>query len=445
MTLAELLPSVGTSAEPPLAPNLWPTGTRPADGGDLSFGGLPMTQLAARFGTPCQLLDEVEVRRRARSFRAALPSAEVAFAGKALPIRSVCRWLAEEGLSLDVCSAGELAVARSVGFPAERILLHGNVKTPEDLKAAFAYQVGRIVLDSLDELEQVAALAPAEQAVMIRVTPGIDAHTHRAITTGVDDQKFGFALASGAAMAGIERILGRPNLRLVGLHCHLGSQVCQVAVYEEAVRRMVGLMVAARDRYGVTVGQLDIGGGFAVPYVDGDAGFDVTGFAGRVRCALTYECARHRLAVPRLIVEPGRSIVANAGVTLYRVITVKAGGARTFVAVDGGMSDNPRPALYGARYTVRLVGRHSRAHRRPVTVVGRHCEAGDILAEDAPLPADIRPGDLLAVPVTGAYHHALSSNYNLVCRPPIVGVLAGVARPLVRRETEEDLLRRDLG
>jgi diaminopimelate decarboxylase len=404
-----------------------------------------MTQLAARFGTPCQLLDEAEVRRRARSFRAALPTAEVAFAGKALPIRSVYRWLAEEGLSLDVCSAGELAVARSVGFPAGRILLHGNVKTPEDLKAALAYRVERIVIDSLDEIEQVAALAPVDQAVLIRVTPGTDAHTHQAITTGIEDQKFGFSLASGAAMAGIERILGRPNLRLVGLHCHLGSQVCQVATYEEAVRRMVGLIAAVRDRHGVTVDQLDIGGGFAVPYVDGEQGFDVTGFADRVRCALTYECARYRLAVPRLIVEPGRSIVANAGVTLYRVITVKTGDTRTFVAVDGGMSDNPRPALYDARYTVRLVGRHSRAHRRPVTVVGRHCEAGDILAQNAPLPADIHSGDLIAMPVTGAYHHALSSNYNLVCRPPIIGVLAGVAHPLVRRETEEDLLRRDQG
>jgi diaminopimelate decarboxylase len=423
---------------------LWPAGTRLADGGDLSVAGVPLTHLAARFGTPCQVLDEADVRRRARAFRAALPDAEVVFAGKALPIRAVFRWMADEGLSLDVCSAGELAVARSVGFPAERILLHGNVKTPEDLKAALAYRVGRIVIDSLDEIEQLAALTPA-QDVMIRVTPGVDAHTHRAITTGVEDQKFGFSLASGAAMAAVERILGQPSLHLVGLHCHIGSQVCQVAAYEETVRRMVGLIAAVRERHGVTIGQLDIGGGFAVPYVDGDPGFDVAGFAGRVRCALTYECARHRLAVPRLIVEPGRSIVANAGVTLYRVITVKAGGARTFVAVDGGMSDNPRPALYDARYTVRLVGRHSRAHRRPVTVVGRHCEAGDILAQDVPLPVDIRPGDLLAVPVTGAYHHALSSNYNLVCRPPIVGVLAGVARPLVRRETEEDLLCRDLG
>ena len=420
---------------------LWPADTRLADGGDLSFGGLPITHLAARFGTPCHLLDEAEVRRRARSFREALPAAEVAFAGKALPVRSVFRWMAEEGLSLDVCSAGELAVARSVGFPAERILLHGNVKTPEDLKAALAYRVGRIVIDSLDEVDQVSALACAAQSVMIRVTPGIDAHTYRAIATGVEDQKFGFSLASGAAMAGIERILGQPSLRLVGLHCHVGSQVCQVATYEEAVRRMVGLIAAVRDRHGVTVGQLNIGGGFSASYVDGDPSFDVHGFAYRVMCALTYECARYRLPIPRLIVEPGRSIVANAGVTLYRVITVKPG----FVAVDGGMSDNPRPALYGARYTVRLVGRHSRACRRPVTVVGRHCEAGDILAQDVPLPADVRAGDLLAVPVTGAYHHALSSNYNLVCRPPIIGVRAGVARPLVRRETEEDLLRRDVG
>ena len=381
------------------------------------------------------------MRRRTGAFRAALPDAEVVFAGKALPIRSVLRWLADEGLSLDVCSAGELAVARSIAFPAERIVVHGNVKTPEDLKAALAYRVGRIVIDSLEEIEQVGAIAPVPQDVLIRVTPGVDAHTHRAITTGVDDQKFGFPLASGAALAALERVVGQPGLRLVGLHCHIGSQVGQVAVYEETVRRMVGLIAAVRERYGVTVGQLDVGGGFAVPYVDGDPDFDMAGFACRVRCALTYECARHRLAMPRLVVEPGRWIVATAGITLYRVITVKDG----FVAVDGGMSDNPRPALYGARYTVRLVGRHSRARRRPVTVVGRHCEAGDILAEDVPLPVDVRAGDLLAVPVTGAYHHALSSNYNLVGRPPIVGVAAGAARPLVRRETEEDLLRRDLG
>jgi diaminopimelate decarboxylase len=198
-------------------------------------------------------------------------------------------------------------------------------------------------------------------------------------------------------------------------------------------------------RHGVTIGQLDIGGGFAVPYLAGDSEFDLAGFAHRVRVALHYECDALRLPVPKLIIEPGRSLVATAGVTLYRVITVKHGAKRTFVAVDGGMSDNPRPALYGARYTVRLVGRHSYAAARPVTVVGRHCEAGDVVAEDVPLAADVRSGDLIAVAGTGAYHHALSSNYNMVGRPPLVGVAAGRARLLVRRETEEDLLARDLG
>ncbi len=444
MTLAELLPSVAASVQPRLAPGIWPTGTHPTPGGDLSFGGIPMTHLAGRFGTPCSLLDEAEVRSRARAFRAALPSAEVAFASKSLPCRSVLRWLAEEGLSLDVCSAGELAVARSIGFPAERIMMHGNVKTPEDLKAALSYRVGRIVIDSLDEIDALAALVAFPQPVLIRVTPGIDAHTHQAIATGVEDQKFGFSLASGAALVAIEKVLATPGLRLVGLHCHLGSQVRRIDGYEEATRRMVGLLARVRDEHQVVLDQLDLGGGFAAAYVDGDGEFDLPGFAHRVRATLGYECSAARLPVPRLTIEPGRSIVANAGVTLYRVITVKH-GSRTFVAVDGGMSDNPRPALYGARYTARRIGRHGRAALRPATVVGRHCEAGDVLAEDIPLPEDIRAGDLLAVPGTGAYHYALASNYNMVCRPPLVGVCAGEARLLVRRETEEDVLARDLG
>ncbi|HEX3781021.1 MAG TPA: diaminopimelate decarboxylase [Pseudonocardiaceae bacterium] len=444
MTLAELLPSVGASVQPRLEQGIWPAGTHTIAGGDLSFGGIPMTHLAARFGTPCALLDETEVRVRARAYREALPGAEVAFASKSLPCRSVLRWVAEEGLSLDVCSAGELAAARSVGFPAERIMLHGNVKTGEDLKAALSYRVGRIVIDSLDEIEALAALVTFPQSVLIRVTPGVDAHTHRAIATGVEDQKFGFSLASGAAMAAVEKVLATPGLRLVGLHCHLGSQVRRIDSYEEAARRMVGLLARIRDEHRVVLDQLDLGGGFAAAYRDGDGEFDLPGFAHRVRATLGYECSVARLPVPRLTIEPGRSIVANAGVTLYRVITVKH-GTRTFVAVDGGMSDNPRPALYGARYAVRRIGRRTRATMAPATVVGRHCEAGDIVAEDIPLPSDIRAGDLLAVPGTGAYHYALASNYNLVCRPPLVGVRAGEARLLVRRETEEDVLARDLG
>lgn len=441
MTLPELLPSIGLSGERPIESTLWPRGTRTGDAGELVVGGVAVTRVAARFGTPCHILDESEVRRRARAFRRALPEAEIVFASKALPVRSVFRLIHEEGLSLDVCSAGELAVARSVGFPAERIVLHGNVKTPEDLKAALSYGVGRIVVDSFDELDRLGALAPAGQAVLVRVTPGVDAGTHRAITTGTDGQKFGFSLASGAATDAVGRILAEPNLRFAGLHCHLGSQIRRVAPYEEAARAMIELIAELREWYGTEVELLDLGGGFAVPYLAGQQDFDLTGLAHRLRVALSHECASRRVPVPRLAIEPGRAIVATAGITLYRVMAVKQGA---FVAVDGGMSDNPRPSLYGARYTARVVGRHTTAPRRPMTVVGRHCEAGDILAEDVPLPCDIHPGDLLAVPVTGAYHHSLSSNYNLVPRPPIIGIRDGVARVLIRRETEEDLLRRDL-
>lgn len=408
-------------------------------GGELLVGGVPLTELAARFGTPCQVLDEAEVRRRCREILTALPEAEVAYASKALSCRAVLRWVAEEGLSVDVCSAGELAVARSVGIPAERILMHGNAKTAEDLKAALGHRVGRIVVDSLDEIEALAALARAGQRVLIRVTPGIDGHTHAAINTAVEDQKFGFSLSSGAAAEAVQRVLAHPGLVLAGLHCHIGSQVSRVASYEEAARRMVGMLATIHEEHGITVPELDLGGGFAVPE------FDLPGYANRLRIALHYECAQHGLPEPRLTIEPGRAIVATAGVTLYRVITVKRGPTRTFVAVDGGMSDNPRPALYGARYTLRMIGRPVVAAHEPMTVVGRHCEAGDVLGTDLPLPADLHAGDLLAMPVSGAYHHGLASNYNQVTRPPLVAVAAGSSRLIVRRETEEDLLARDLG
>ncbi|HEX7307097.1 diaminopimelate decarboxylase [Lentzea sp.] len=437
MTLAELLPSTGCSTAPVPEAGVWPDGTR-LDGSDLVIGGVPATRLAARFGTPCQVLDESTVRARAQAFRAALPDAEVVFAGKSLPCPEVYRWMAQEGLSLDVSSAGELALAKAAGFPSERIILHGNVKTGEDLKAALQHGVSRVVVDSFDEIAQLGALARHGQEVMVRVTPGVDARTHAAIATGVEDQKFGFSLASGAALEAVLRVVEQPSLRLVGLHCHIGSQVRHVASYEEAARRMVGLIASC----GVRIEQLDLGGGFCAPYLPGEPSFDLFGFAQRIRGTLNYECALRRVPVPRLLVEPGRAIVANAGVTLYRVCAVKEGTTRTFVAVDGGMSDNPRPALYGAKYAVRLVGRGGRT--KPVTVVGRHCEAGDVLADDVPLPADVHAGDLLAVPATGAYHHALASNYNQVCRPPVVAVRDGVARPVVRRETEEDLLRRYL-
>ena len=354
-------------------------------------------------------------------------------------------WVAQEGLSLDVCSAGELAVAAAARFPAGRIILHGNAKTPEDLQAALGYGVGRIVIDGFAEIARLSALSPVRQRVLIRVTPGVQAHAHPAVATGVEDQKFGFSLSSGAAAEAVQRVLAHPELELVGLHCHLGSQLTDLAAYETAARKLVGLMAATRDRSGIVLAELNLGGGHAVPYVDGDEGFHLTEFAERVRRVVAAQCAGFRLPVPHLVVEPGRAIVNRSIVTLHHVLAVKhIAGGRTFVAVDGGMSDNPRPELYGARYSVHAL-RPSRAPAETVTVVGRHCEAGDVLAADVPLPADIRPGDLIAVPGTGAYNHSMASNYNMVGRPPVIAVRDGAARPLIRRETVSDLLARDIG
>jgi diaminopimelate decarboxylase len=404
-----------------------------------------LSSLAAAYGTPAYIVDEADVRSRCRSYVAAFGDGEVAYAGKAFLCRAMASWIAQEGLSLDVCSAGELAVARSVNFPPERIILHGNAKTPGDLRAAFGYGVGRIVIDAASEIARLAAQSPVRQRVLIRVTPGVDAHAHRAVATGVEDQKFGFSLRSGAAADAANRVLAHPELELIGLHCHLGSQLTDLTAYEVAARKLIGLMAALRDTRGIVLSELNMGGGHAVPYLAGDPDFDLAGFAERVRRVVRDECARLRLPRPHLVIEPGRAVINRAVVTLYRVLVVKhASPERTFVAVDGGMSDNPRPGLYGARYSVAAV-RHSQACPQPVTVVGRHCEAGDVLAADVPLAADIRPGEFIAVPGTGAYNHSMASNYNMVGRPPVVAVRDGAARLLVRRETNSDLLFRDTG
>ena len=428
-----------------LTADLWPHTAQLEADGDVSVGGLRLSALAARYGTPAYILDEADVRARCRAYAGAFPGAEIVYAGKAFLCRAMAEWIAQEGLSLDVCSAGELAVARSVSFPADRIVLHGNAKTPHDLQAALGYGVGRIVIDSASEIVRLAALSRRRQRVLIRVTPGVDAQAHPAVATGIEDQKFGFSLASGAAADAVRRVLAHPELELVGLHCHLGSQLTGPQAYELAARRLVGLMAAVRRRYGVELAELNLGGGHAVPYVAGDEPFNLDAFADRIRHVVKAECAARRLPVPRLTVEPGRAIVSRAMVTLYRVLAAKrVAGGRTYVSTDGGMSDNPRPALYGARYTVRALHRPGEA-LEPVTVVGRHCEAGDVIAADVPLPAATRPGDLLVVPGTGAYNHSMASNYNMVGRPPVVAVRDGAARLLVRRETDDDLLLRDVG
>ncbi|GAA2802950.1 diaminopimelate decarboxylase [Saccharopolyspora taberi] len=436
MTLAELIPTFRNFLPEHLDPGRWPDRAQALPGGDITVGGTSLTGLAERFDTPGYVVDTATLRARCRAYRAALPDAEIAFAGKAFLCRRMAKLLAGEGLSLDVCSAGELATATSAGFPPGRIMLHGNAKPDHELRAALDAGVGRIVLDSPDEIDLLGALATRRQDVLIRVTPGIDGHTHRAVATGVEDQKFGFSLASGQAAEAVRRVRSKPLLNLVGLHCHLGSQITDVEVYERAVRALAGFLAEIAVRHGVTLPQLDLGGGHAV-------NFDLRGFGCRVKNVLAQECRKHGLAAPRLVVEPGRAIAARAGLTVYRVITVKR-GVRTFVAVDGGFSDNPRPALYGARYAVRLLGRASSAPVAPATVVGRHCEAGDVLMRDAVLPGDIAAGDLLVVPCTGAYHHSMASTYNSVRRPPVIAIGDGEPELWIRRESAEDLMAREV-
>ncbi|MBK6014773.1 diaminopimelate decarboxylase [Streptomyces sp. MBT53] len=427
--------------------SVWPRSTRPVPGGDLTVGGVSLAEAADRFGTPVYVLDEQEIRERCRAYRTAFPEAEVVYAAKAFLCRAMAHWVEEEGLGLDVCSAGELALAVTTGFPPERIVLHGNAKSPEDLSTALRLGVGRIVVDSASEIARLAALTPAgsRQKVMVRVVPGVAAGVHVKVRTGTDDQKFGLSITDGSAQHAVTRILDQPHLELVGLHCHIGSQITTPKPYVAAVRRMVGLLARIRDQHGVALPQLDIGGGHGIAYRPSEEELNIAVLAGRVRTELEDGCARGGLPVPRLTLEPGRAIVGPAGVVVYRVLAVKRTGDRTFVAVDGGMSDNPRPALYGVRYAPRLIGRPASAPPRPVTVVGRHCEAGDVLADEVALPGDVRPGDLLAVPAAGAYHLSMASGYNLVGRPPVVAVADGIARVLVRRESLEDMSRRDVG
>ncbi|MER7949756.1 diaminopimelate decarboxylase [Streptomyces sp. NPDC096079] len=427
--------------------SIWPQSARPERDGDLRVGGVSLAETAERFGTPVYVLDEEEVRQRCRTYRTAFPDADVVYAAKAFLCRAMAHWVREEGLGLDVCSAGELALAVTTGFPPERIVLHGNAKSPQDLESAVRLGVGRIVVDSTSEIARLAAIVPhgSRQAVMLRVVPGVAAGGHVKVRTGTEDQKFGLSVTDGSALHAVARVLGQPRLELVGLHCHIGSQITSVKPYAAAVRRMVGLMARIKEQHGLAFRQLNIGGGHGIAYRPGEDSLSVPVLAGRVRAELEEGCARAGLTVPRLTIEPGRAVVGPAGICLYRVLAVKRTGSRTFVAVDGGMSDNPRPALYGVRYAPRLIGRRSTAAPRLVTVVGRHCEAGDVLAEDVALPGDVHPGDLLAVPVAGAYHLSMASGYNLVGRPPVVAVADGLARTLVRRESQDDMSRRDIG
>ncbi|MCT4354406.1 diaminopimelate decarboxylase [Streptomyces sp. Je 1-79] len=451
---ADVLPEGHYSAPPAdlnrLDPKVWARTVGRNDEGQATVGGLSVTELAEEFGTPAYFLDEADFRARCRAWADAFgQEADVFYAGKAFLSRAVVRWLKEEGLNLDVCSAGELSTALSAGMPPERIAYHGNNKSHEEIRRAVEVGVGRIVLDSFQEIARVAHIAESlgkRQRVQIRVTVGVEAHTHEFIATAHEDQKFGIALAGGQAAEAVRRALKLDGLELIGIHSHIGSQIFDMAGFEVSARRVVQLLAEVRDEHGIELPEIDLGGGLGIAYTSDDDPREPHHIAKALNEIVTRECESAGLATPRISVEPGRAIVGPTAFTLYEVGTVKPlEGLRTYVSVDGGMSDNIRTALYDAEYSVALVSRTSEAEPILSRVVGKHCESGDIVVRDAFLPADIAPGDLIAVPATGAYCRSMASNYNHALRPPVVAVRDGEARVIVRRETEEDLLRLDVG
>ncbi len=458
------LPTPGDVNE--LMPQLWPqTVTRDADG-RLTVGGLDVVSIAREFGTAAYVVDEEDFRARARAFRdefaepfAELGGVDVYYAGKAFLCTEVARWVADEGLCLDVCSGGELAVAQRAGFPAKRIGLHGNNKSLAEIRQALDYGVGRIVVDSFEEIERVAAVAAelgVRAPVMVRVTVGVEAHTHEFIATAHEDQKFGFSLAGGRAAEAIARILGHADtLDLLGLHSHIGSQIFDTSGFEVSARRLIGLHAEVARVHGVHMPELDLGGGYGIAYTSEHAPLSPRELGAQMADLVARELksvgdGSAGTPAPKISIEPGRAIAGPSTFTLYEVGTVKdvelgGGLKRTYVSVDGGMSDNIRTALYDADYSCTLASRRSEAGPRLARVVGKHCESGDIVVMDEYLPDDIAAGDLIAVPGTGAYCRSMASQYNHTPRPPVVAVRDGRARVVVRRETVEDLLALDVG
>jgi diaminopimelate decarboxylase len=432
-----------------LVPELWSRTVTRAAAGELTVGGVGVNALAAEYGTPAYVLDEEDLRSRCRDFASAFADADVYYAGKSFLCKAVVKVIDSEGLFLDVCTGGELAVALAAGFPPERMGFHGNNKSRSELTRALEAGVGRIIVDSFDEITRLTELARetgTRPGVLVRVTVGVEAHTHEFIATAHEDQKFGFSLAGGDAFTAAVRILDDGVLDLRGLHSHIGSQIFDTSGFEVSARRVLELQSQIRDARGVELPELDLGGGFGIAYTTQDDPSSPADLAKRINKIVEGECELANLRKPKLSIEPGRAIVGPSVFTLYEVGTVKdVDGIRTYVSVDGGMSDNIRTALYDASYSATVAGRASDAEPLLARVVGKHCESGDIVVKDEFLPADVQPGDLLAVPGTGAYCRSMASNYNHVPRPPVVAVRDGASRVIVRRETEDDLLALDVG
>ncbi|HYA49833.1 MAG TPA: diaminopimelate decarboxylase [Streptosporangiaceae bacterium] len=461
------VPRAGHPPAPPsdlnaLDPAVWPRGARRA-GGALTLAGLDVRDLAGEYGTPLFVLDEADFRGRCRDFRRAFGAdAAVSYAAAAFCSRGVLRWAAEEGLGVGVCTGGELGVALAAGVDPAMITLHGSNKLTGELERALGAGAGRIVADSYEEIARLAHLTeeigapgssrPADTGgrrrpqLLVRVASGVEAHAHEFMAAAHDDQKFGFSLFSGAADEAVRRVLAAPGLDLAGLHCHIGSQIHDAAGFEVAARRVLELAGRTAAEHGLQMAELNLGGGFGIASGPGDAPADIKIIAQDLHGIVRAQCAAAGLAVPRLAAEPGRAIAGPGTVTLYEVGTVKdVDGLRTYVSVDGAMSDNIRTAPQRAEHACVLASRESAAPAMLSRLVGRHSENGDIVVRDAYLPADLVPGDLVAVAATGAYCRSMAGNHNHLPRPPVVAVGGGTARVMLRRETAADLLALDEG
>ena len=420
----------------------------------LTIGGVSASDLAEQFGTPLFVVDEADFKSRALSWKSALEesfgekSGSVYYAAKSFLAKEIARWVDGVGIGIDVCTGGELAVAIAVNFPASRIEMHGNNKSEAEIRSAIEYGVRTIVVDSFFEIERVARISQElgkVQKVLIRVTPGVEAHTHEFISTAHEDVKFGFSLASGAAWDAISAIHGESSLELIGLHSHIGSQIFKSEGFAAAAQKLITLLARYRDTYGQELPELDLGGGYGIAYLPGEVTLNPLMIMNELAQIVKDECAQSGLSLPTISIEPGRAIVGPSTTTLYTVGTTKdveldGGTSRKYVSVDGGMSDNIRPALYGAEYLAIVANRLPLGPTANSRVVGKHCESGDIIIREIALSADVQPGDLLAVPATGAYGYSMASNYNHLPRPAVIAVIDGSARLIVRREQIADLL-----
>ena len=426
-------------------------------GKELSISGITATALAKEFATPAFIMDEADFRARATNWNSALNdgfgdnAGTVYYAAKAFICTEVARWIKDIGIGIDVCTGGELAVALAGGIDPLKIQVHGNNKSVAEIEKAVSVGVSTIVIDSLFEIERVATAAKnlgRVQRVLLRLTPGIEAHTHESIATAHEDVKFGFSIASGAAWKAIEEVRKHPSIELRGLHAHIGSQILDTDSFEISAERLIALLAKYRDAFGAELPELDLGGGYGIHYLPGDEELTPTVVMQALSTAVRTNCENNNLQIPRISIEPGRAIVGPTMFTLYEVgtikdVTLENGDNRRYISIDGGMSENIRPALYAAEYTAVLANRTSSAPLLSTRLVGKHCETGDILIRDIALASDIAPGDLLATPATGAYGRSMASNYNHVPRPPVIAVINGKARVIVRRETEADLLGLD--